>query len=281
MRSIKIIFLSLILLYGNSVMRAQSNLLAPVYPGAVMSPQRGDKTQLVFLSKDPVEKVKSFYSAKIGKLTSDDPIANSFYLVNLGNTPTVSYAKTLKTANQISRQEGYPDPDAKNIGVLVIKKKPDNEISTGAGAENDNSSAGNSAAENDMMKKMQQLQKQMMKEGAEMEYSGQDAVISGMSKLFDGLKNEIFMQHHTKKELIGVYKKYKFLDTSFYFLSKDKNGDLVSNADKLLEQYKSKIRNSNPMNDHWNYWLGFLNKLADHAYSTCIVINKKWGSWKQ
>ncbi len=278
MKSINIIILT-ITLFSFNIIFAQSNLLAPVYQGSVKSPLRSDKTQLVFLSKDPINKVKSFYSNKVGKLTNKDPLTNSFFLPNLGNTPVVSYAKTIMTSNQISRQEGYPDPDAKDVGVLLIEKKLSKQSTSNTSQEGITPSAGNSEAVNKMMKKINQLQKQLMKEEGGQAYSKEDMTINGMSDFFSGFKNDINLHHHPKKELIALYNKYKFLDTSFFPLVKDKSGDKISYANQLLNQYKNKIGNSVYERDTWNYWLGFLKKLAAHAYRTCIVINTKPSTW--
>lgn len=269
----------IIVFLGSSLIFAQSNLLAPVYPGAVKSPLRCDKTQSVFLSKDPINKVKLFYLGKVGKLTDKDPLTNSIYLPNLGNTPVLSYAKTILTSNQISRQEGYPDPDAKDVGVLLIEKKLSKQSTSNTKQEDITPSAGNSESANKMMKKINQLQKQLMKEEGGQAHSKENLTISGMSDFFSGFKNDISLHGHTNKELIAVYNKYKFLDASFFLLVKDKNGDKISYAHQLLSQYQNKIGNSVYEKDTWNYWLGFLKKLAAHAYKTCIVINTKPSTW--
>lgn len=102
--------------------------------------------------------------------------------------------------------------------------------------------------------------------------------MGGMSDLFDGLKNEVYMQRHSQKELIVVHNKYKFLDDSFYTLVKGQDG-LVSYAQNLLKEYKDKLGSASAMSDQWNYWVGFLKKLSAHAYKTCIVINTQPSGW--
>jgi len=272
-----ILFIGFILM-SCSIAPAQSKLLAPVYPGSVASPLRSDKTQSVYLSKDPIKKIESFYNGKIGKLSSKDPITESYFLVNLGNTPVVSYGKTLLTPNQISRQEGYPDPDAKNAGVLLLAKTSSGQSSESSAPGLSNIPSVNSSSMDSLQAKMVQMQKQLMKEaGGQSNYKSQEK-IGEMSDLFDGLKNEVYMQRHSQKEMIAVHNKYKFLDDSFYTLVKGQDG-LVSYAQNLLKEYKNKPSNTSAMSDHWNYWMGFLKKLAAHAYKTCIVINTKPSTW--
>ena len=105
----KIILFIVFILMSCGITPAQSVLLAPVYPGSVASPLRSDKTQSVYLSKDPINKIESYYNSKVGKLSSKDLLTKSYYLEDLGNTSVVAFGKTIITANQISRQEGYPD----------------------------------------------------------------------------------------------------------------------------------------------------------------------------
>ncbi|MGH8279206.1 MAG: hypothetical protein ACRETQ_06540 [Gammaproteobacteria bacterium] len=52
---------------------ADSKLLAPLYPGAVPDSVATDNYHAYFLSKDPIEKVRAYYEARMGKLadTSD------------------------------------------------------------------------------------------------------------------------------------------------------------------------------------------------------------------
>ena len=254
-------------------------LLAPVYPGSVTSPLRSDKTQSVFLSKTPIKKIESFYDAKIGKLSSNDPITESYFLADLGNTPVVAYGRTMLTANQISRQEGYPDPDAKDAGVLLLAKTSSGQSSESSAPSTANIPSVNPSSMDSMQAKMAQMQKQLMKEMGGQKKINSAEKIGGMSDLFDGLKNEVYMQHHSQKELMAVYNKYKFLEVSFFPLVKDKQDGPVSYAQHLLKQYKNKLGNTNVMSDHWNYWIGFLKKLASNAYKTCIVINTKPAEW--
>ena len=110
-------------------------------------------------------------------------------------------------------------------------------------------------------------------------YSKTDVAVAGMSPLFDGLKNEVLMNRHSKKELLNVYKKFKYLDASFYLLVKDKQGNQISYANYLLKQYQNKLGNRGITSDQWKYWMGFLKKLAAHAYKTCIAINTEPSSW--
>lgn len=282
MKVVRIIFFFGFLLLGSYIVFPQSKLLAPVYPSSKLSPLRSDKTESVFLSKDPIKKVEAFYSSKVGKLSDKDPLAKSFYIRYLGNTPVVSYGKTILTSNQISRQEGYPDPDAKDVGVLLVEKIPPKQEKATSQSEDLNMPAGMSNLSDSLQKKMEQFQKQIMKAEEGQSYSKGDMAVNEMSDLFSGLKNEVFVHRHSKKELIAVYNKYKFLDASFYPLIKNENGgEPVSYAHQLLKKYQNKIGNKSLTSDHWNYWVGFLKKLASHAYRTCIVINTKPSSWKK
>ena len=273
-----ILFIGFILM-SCSIAPAQSKLLAPVYPGSVASPLRSDKTQSVYLSKDPIKKIESFYNGKIGKLSSKDPITESYFLVNLGNTPVVSYGKTILTPNQISRQEGYPDPDAKNAGVLLLTKSSSGQDSESSASSTTNISSANTSSSDSMQAMMAKMQKKLIQAMGKQNYSKSDEQIGEMSDLFEGLKNEVYMQRHSQKEMLAVYNKYKFLDDSFYLLVKDKNGSAIPYSKQLLAQYKNKLSGADMMKDHWNYWIGFLNKLAMHAYKTCIVINTKPSTW--
>jgi hypothetical protein len=254
-------------------------LLAPVYPESVASPLRSDKTQSVYLSKEPVKKILSFYDSKVGKLSSKDPLTKSYYLENLGNTPVVTYGKTMMTANQISRQEGYPDPDAKDIGVLLLAKSSSGQGSESSASSTTNISSANTSSIDSMQAMMAKMQKKLMQAMGKQNYSKSDEQIGEMSDLFEGLKNEVYMQRHSKKEMLAVYNKYKFLDDSFYLLVKDKDGSTIPYSKQLLAQYKNKLSSMDMMNDQWNYWMGFLKKLANHAYKTCIVINTKPSTW--
>ena len=282
MKTLKLVLNCLLLLSGNIIF-AQSNLLAPPYPGSISSPLRSNKTQSVFLSKKPIKEIKSFYESKIGTLTKKDKLIQSLFLVELGNTPVVSYGKTIMTSNEISRQEGYPDPDAKDIGVLLIKKveQSQNQSTSNSASTNLNLPSGMAGLSDSMQKKLEQINKQLMKANGQISYSKTDAEINQMSDLFGGLRNEVYAQRHTKKELLKVYSKYKFLDTSFYTLKKDADGNYINYADQLLKQYKSKLSSAKMVKDNWNYWIGFLKNLTKQAYKTCIVINTKPGSWKK
>ena len=259
--------------------RTSPKLLAPVYPGAVKSSLRSDKTQSVFLSMDPIKKVKSYYNSKVGKLSSKDPLTKSYYLENLGNTPVVTYGKTMMTANQISRQEGYPDPDAKDIGVLLLSKSSSGLGGESSASSTTNISSANTSSTDSMQAMMAKMQKKLMQAMGKQNYSKSDEQIGEMSDLFEGLKNEVYMQRHSKKEMLAVYNKYKFLDDSFYLLVKDKDGSMIPYSKQLLAQYKNKLSSADMMTDQWNYWMGFLKKLANHAYKTCIVINTKPSTW--
>jgi len=275
----KIILFIVFILMSCGRVPAQSKLLAPVYPGAVKSSLRSNKTQSVFLSMDPIKKVKSYYNSKVGKLSSKDPLTKSYYLENLGNTPVVAYGKTMMTANQISRQEGYPDPDAKDIGVLLLAKSSSGQGSESSASSTTNISSANTSSTDSMQAMMAKMQKKLMQAMGKQNYSKSDEQIGEMPDLFEGLKNEVYMQRHSKKEMLAVYNKYKFLDDSFYLLVKDKDGSMIPYSKQLLAQYKNKLSNAEMMNDHWNYWVGFLKKLANHAYKTCIIINTKPSSW--
>jgi hypothetical protein len=269
----------IVVFLGSSLIFAQSNLLASVYQGAVKSPLRSDKTQSVYLSKDPIKKVESFYNTKAGKLSSKDPLTQSYFIEGLGNTPVVAYGKTMMTANQISRQEGYPDPDAKDIGVLLLAKTTSGQSNESSTSSTANISSVNASSTDSMQAMMAKMQKKLMQAMGSQNYSKSDEQIGEMSDLFEGLKNEVYMQRHSKKEMLAVYNKYKFLDDSFYLLVKDKDGSMIPYSKQLLAQYKNKLSNAEMMNDHWNYWVGFLKKLANHAYKTCIIINTKPSSW--
>ncbi len=279
MKLLSRIFIATVIIVSVGFAHTSSKLLAPVYPGSVVSPLRSDKTQSVYLSKKPIKKVESFYNAKIGKLSSKDPITESYFLEDLGNTPVVAYGKTILTANQISRQEGYPDPDAKDAGVLLLAKTSAEKTDGSSAPETANIPSVNSGSVDSMQAKLEQMQKQIMKSMGKQNYSKADETAGEMSNLFDGLKNEVYMQHHSQKELIAVYNKYKFLEVSFFPLVKDKQDGPVSYARHLLRQYKNKLGNTDAMSDHWNYWIGFLKKLASNAYKTCIVINTKPAEW--
>ena len=275
----KIILFIVFILMSCGITPAQSVLLAPVYPGSVASPLRSDKTQSVYLSKDAINKIESYYNSKVGKLSSKDLLTKSYYLEDLGNTSVVTFGKTIITANQISRQEGYPDPDAKDIGVLLLAKTSSGQSNESSAQETSNNSSSNSSSMNSMQDKIAQMQKQLMQEaGGQSNYKSQEK-IGEMSDLFEGLKTEVYMQRHSKKELFKVYDKYKFLDNSFYLLKKDKGGSIIPYSKQLLAQYKNKLSSADMVNDQWNYWMGFLKKLAANAYQTCIVINTKPSSW--
>ena len=258
---------------------AQSVQLAPFYPGSVASLLRSDKTQSVYLSKDAINKIESYYNSKVGKLSSKDPLTKSYYLEDLGNTPVVTYGKTMMTANQISRQEGYPDPDAKDIGILLLAKSSSGQSSESSPSSSEDISSINTSSTDSMQAMTTKMQKILMQAMGKQNYSKSDEQIGEMSDLFDGLKNEVYMQRHSQKEMLAVYNKYKFLDNSFYLLVKDKDGSAIPYSNQLLAQYKNKISSADMMKDHWNYWIGFLKKLAKHAYKTCIVINTKPSTW--
>lgn len=269
-------------LFSSSLILAQTKLLAPVFPGSVISPLRGDKTESIYLSKDQIEKIKSFYDSKVGTLTAKDPITKTDFMENLSTSKLVYYGKTIITGHEIIRRRGYPGPGAKDAGVLLVAKSlsKENENTATGESTNVNVSTGNSAMDS-LQKMLAKFNKQVTQAQGNMKYSKSDMKMQEMSDLFDGLKNEVFMQRHTKQELFAVYNKYKFLDASFYPLVKDKNGEEISYAQNLLHEYQNKLGKGSMMSDQWNYWMGFLKKLAPHAYKTLILINTEPSTWEQ
>jgi len=224
-------------------------LVAPAYPGAVHDAGSGDVTFQVYLSKDPAAKVKAWYGRK-GALSAA-----------AGNTLWNADGGDAKAGVPVGARE--PGIDVKDTGLVVmdqsavVRKIKDMTMTRDIGVlvqsmvrtASSSSPASSPAPQpsvqqgDAMTRQLEQMKRQLQQAQSQMlsETSPADHRIAAMSDLFEGLREEIPMAHHTKKELLAVYAKYRHLETAWYPTIKQADGTLISYDRLLLKKYKDKL----------------------------------------
>lgn len=224
-------------------------LVAPVYPGAVHDAPSGDVTFQVYLSKNPVSKVKAWYSRK-GELSADD--GNTLWNADGGDTKTGvpvgarEPGVDVKDAGLVVMHQSAVARKIKDmtmtrdIGVLVQSMVRTASSSPSSPAPQPPAQQGDADAMTrqleQMNRQLQQVQNQMLSET-----DPADRKIAAMSDLFEGLRDELPLGHHTEKELLALYAKYRHLETAWYPTVKQPDGTRISYDRLLLKQYKDKL----------------------------------------
>ncbi len=130
----------------------------------------------------------------------------------------------------------------RDIGVLVQSMVRAAPASSASKAPAPQPSAPQGGADA-MMRQLDQMNRQLQQAEGQMlsETSPADRRIAAMSDLFEGLREEVPMGRHTKKELLAVYAKYRHLETAWYPTVKQADGSLISYDRLLLKRYKDKL----------------------------------------
>ena len=260
--------------------RAAEVLLAPVYPGAMHDTLADDDHYQFFFTHDSIESVRAYYAGQKVALADGtrqgDFAAQGLCMRNVPlGTVNRCYSRVLMPQGVVARY--LKDMTlAYDAGLVIQAKAPEPKAvepppqSTG-NADLDKLQAQVAAAQ-------VQLQAQADAEAAELGFKpGELDIMNHMSDLFDGLKNGIMPPSgHSSTELIGLYRRYQYLETAEYPFAKADGGHLVPYDRWLLARDKAAFAGPG---DHWNDWIGFLKDLDAHAYRTRIVIPVDPRSW--
>ena len=242
------------LVFGTAITVAgagDKGLLSQVYPGVVEDKNNGDATVHVFLSRDPLAKVQAWYGTKKGGLTQNAGIelANADGALSRDIAPIgaiVPGVKAVAVGQQImdSTKVAWCLKDitlAKAVGVLLQSLELDSsdggDFQPGVSGQIDSSTAAqlgieklrqHAAAVNDQMTKS---------------LSPEDRTIGRMSYLFDGFKQGYYHGggRHSKQDLVNLYKKYSYLERSYFPTMKMSDGKLTSYDAWLMDKYKSRF----------------------------------------
>jgi hypothetical protein len=260
--------------------QAAYKLLAPVYPGAMHDQLADDDHYQFFFTHDSIDKVRAYYAgqnvALVDGARQSDFATHGLCMrkVALG-TVNQCYAKVLMAQGLVARY--LKDMTLAYDAGLVVQAKAVEQVA----AEAPPQSTGNADLDKlqaQLAAAQAQLQAQADAEAVDVGFKrGELDVMNHMSDLFDGLKGGIMQpSSHSSTELIGIYQRYRYLETAEYPYAKSADGELVSYDRWLLAKDKAAFASPG---DHWDDWIGFLKDLDAHAYRTRIIIPVDPRSW--
>lgn len=227
-------------------------LLAPAYPGAVRDTTASDVYHVVLLSRDPIEKVRAYYRARVGKL--DD--ANDYSVRDNDGRAlmcqpggySICFGKILMTQGNVARYLKHVT-DAYDAGVRVEGRRrhlpeappPDSAGEAMLAQSGFYTQAQLEAAQ---AKLMAQVHAEEGTEGLDPEKMDS---VSHMSDIFDGLKDEVASRKHSEDELLRLHARYAQLETAVYPYVIEKGSTLTSYDRWLLQRRKAKLAKSTGM----------------------------------
>jgi len=302
-----------------SAARSAPSLLAPSYPGAVRDSTASNPYRVALLTRDPIEKVRAFYQARVGPLADaadhSSPDNEALALMCQLDGHTVCYGKILMSQGNVARYLKHVT-DAYDAGVRIEGRLPDRPKQPTADDDASEPAPAGTLSAADLeaarAKLVAQMHEMTRSEGLDPDKLD---TIAAMGDIFDGLKEEVMSRHHTEDELLRIHARYAHLETAVYPYVRGNGRSLTSYDSWLLQRRRKALSSSTELSererqtftrrleklyaagkfdeaqklrasvvargnrDRWTYWLDFLKELDAHAYRTRILIDVDPRSW--